>query len=225
MKVLDWGPVNWLDLRGAVAFHLTFHRSRAIHVNHLFFLHTYVWGMFMLSSACHPWFAVLWPVCWSSTEACLPGELGGMLRRFTWGWSARWPSARSGSRTRAVAPAAACLAVVAAPERIGARFSPPCCTWRHPASFGVLGLPSLGAGIALLSFGRQLAGHALHERLVSPARLFHGFIAASPLEMVAFFLRLGVPVAACVDGPALWAEVDERRRAALHGPALSTRSG
>ena len=220
MNVLDWGPVNWLDLRGAVAFHLTFHRSRAIHVNHLFFLHTYVWGMFLLSSACHPWFAVL-----------LAGVLvvyGGLLtRRARWyvaavyfglvcalcGSALSFSHAQrhgmlSGSRTRADrSPFLSSMLNVEAPGGM----------WGPGAALGTV--------VALLSFGCQLAGHALHERLVSPPRLFHGFIAASPLEVVAFFLRLGVPVAACVDGPALWAEVYERRRAALHGPALSTRSG
>ncbi len=72
-----------------------------------------------------------------------------------------------------------------------------------------------GLAVTLGSFAFQLLGHRLHEDLVAPPRLFHGLVAAWPLEMTAFWLRLGAPVADSIDKDQLLGHVDDIRAQVL----------
>ena len=50
-----------LSLRSSMVYHLTYHHSLALHINHLVFLNTYLFGVWLLLSAVHPvccWVAI-----------------------------------------------------------------------------------------------------------------------------------------------------------------------
>jgi hypothetical protein len=50
----ELGPVSWTNIHQAMTFHLVFHRSMALHLNHLIFLTSYAFGVFFLAAALHP---------------------------------------------------------------------------------------------------------------------------------------------------------------------------
>ena len=93
-------------------------------------------------------------------------------------------------------------------------------TYTHHAGHGDVFNPwwgGVGVGLLIIlsSFACQLLGHRLHEDLAAPPRLFHGLVAAWPLELTAVWLRLGVSVAKAVDCSQLWGHVDAIRAHAL----------
>ena len=51
-----------LPLRDALVYHLVYHHTLALHINHLIFLHTYLFGMLLLLSS-----STLWPVLASAS--------------------------------------------------------------------------------------------------------------------------------------------------------------
>ena len=47
--------VNWLDLRSAMTYHLTYHSTLALHVNHLILLHCYLFCVFLACACVGGW--------------------------------------------------------------------------------------------------------------------------------------------------------------------------
>jgi hypothetical protein len=208
-----WGPVDWTDLKSSVTYHLIYHRSLSLHVNHLVFLNSYMFGAFLVLAALHP--------------TVLLGALAvfvvyvGVLTR-----TARWYICAS----CAVLPLATASLVLISTASCRHDYSSALCFAGPSWSFALLldpssytGYPpvlsSLVAGllVVLASFAFQLLGHRLLESLVSPPIVFHGMVSALPLEIVSLFLRARVPVAPSIDGPLLWCYVDNVRAESLSG--------
>lgn len=151
-------PYPLLD---AIVYHLVYHHSFWLQVNHLVFLHTYVYGAFMLLSASSIWIlpAVALTV-YLSYIILLLNEIGVLL----------------------LLPYIIFLTGVT----VAAWFS-----YYFMSETGIEGWKCalMALLIILASFGFQVLGHALHEDYKAKPSLMHGFVSAPPLEYCSLLLR------------------------------------
>jgi hypothetical protein len=175
-RSLNLSQLSLTELRPALTYHLVFHYSLSLHINHLIFLHTYELGAFIFLTSLHP---VL-----SLAAAVLSSIYISHIHR------------------RSTCPAVPCFTwlIVVLLEGLALIVvdscrSDPASLCANANSYRWLTLCSLNAywpaestpvlqgamlGVALMlsSFIFQLIGHRLCEDLVSPPRMFHGLVAA-----------------------------------------------
>lgn len=210
--------LQWLDLRSAMIYHLTYHSTRSLHINHLIFLHGYMLAVFVACACASRPGSVASAVAVgvpASIVVAYSELLGGKI-------VARIPAA-SGILLCGFQPLITiCLAAAA--------------WWiaGYPlagVSRVVLGASALGVSVGCLI--AQVIGHKLNEPVMASPNLFHGFIAAVVLEWFSLVIRLGGASAIGLDG--VWAEaarvrailehelsVMKQQRAQQHCPLVDT---
>lgn len=143
----------------ATAYHMTFHHSVPLQINHVIFLHTYLLGVLFLS-AMGGWITL--------TVAAFPFAFYAVfiIRPYLWGLVY-----------------AACIAAIAFSAFLLERELE---SYEFTNNWI---LCMAGLTIILFSFGCQLLGHYFHEEFVAPPNLCHGFIAAPALEIQSLLVR------------------------------------
>ena len=161
-SIKGWSPV--FDLYGAILYHLVYHYSLSLHINHLVFLHTYGIGIGVLTLGVSSFlsFLILFSYCIyilllsSSGLKKNKGLLYGLLY--------------IGSFVTVQI-----FAVYSIAEAVN--------------EFQKIETVALGLLIILVSFMMQLVGHCLHENFATEPHLVHGFIAAPFLEFISLLIR------------------------------------
>lgn len=143
-------------------YHVTYHCTTALHVNHLIFLHTLLFGMWLSFSAAGLWELLVAAVALFVAYICLL-------------FAAHRPLLAS--------PYCLFVSLLAT----GAWFLREALA-RSLQPWQVL---LIGLGIILASFTVQLYGHAKYEEFEAPPNLWHGFVAAPILEYASLLFRLG----------------------------------
>lgn len=143
-------------------YHITYHYTTALHINHLIFLHTLLFGMMLSVSAAGVWELTVAVVALFVAYICLL-------------FTAR--------RSLLALPYCLFVSLLATSawivrEELSRGFRP----WQ---------ILLVGLGIVLTSFAVQLYGHAKYEEFEAPPNLWHGFVAAPILEYTSFLFRLG----------------------------------
>ena len=161
-------------LREAMVYHLAYHYSLGLHINHLLFLHTYGIGVGISTLAiggASYFYAPSWILLAFYTVYVL--FLGKKI----------------GAAYISCAVPAQVYAIFLLKSSIEA-------TWSVDSTLSSLSLNVLfggvGIGIVIASFVFQLMGHCAHERFGAPPNLLHGFVCAPFLEFVSCCLRTGL---------------------------------
>jgi len=205
-------------IRRAVLYHLVYHRSLAIAINHLCFLHTYLFGILLFTAA--PVRAGGIFLCIAVT-ACLAANviIGGVrlgvshtalviipLAAAAWMAALALTTSR-GDSSRSIAAAARATAT-------WDRLLAPVENWMGTVLIAVASIV-----VVLLSFALQLLGHCAHEHFQAVAQPLHGLVAAPLLEFTCIFVRRGV-----WDLEGVLAEADELRAAQVRRNTLKPRA-
>ena len=191
-----------LPLRSAVLYHLVYHRSLGIALNHLCFLHTYLFGVLLLAAA--PPGAGGIALCTAAIVCVVVSVvIGGLRLGVVHGVLVTLP----------LAAAAWCTALALSSHGdralfVAARATATTTRLLAPADDWVDAAVVLGTSIVLvlLSFALQLIGHCVHERFEAAPQPLHGLIAAPLLEFACIFVRSGA-----WDLEGVLAEADELR--------------
>jgi hypothetical protein len=184
-------------------YHLVYHRSLGIAMNHLCFLHTYLFGVFLCAAS---------PPGAGGIVLCATAVLCLVVNIMLGG--GRLGVAHAVLVTLPLAGVAWCAALVlsshgdcslfvAARATTVNRLLAPVENWTGTAT--VVGTSIV---VVLLSFALQLLGHCVHERFEAPPQPLHGLVAAPLLEFACIFVRSG---AWDLDG--VLVEADELRAA------------
>ena len=156
-------PLSLNELENALIYHLTYHYTVGIHINHIIFLQTYLYGWAVVF--CSPPLAVpilllvimillaLYSILLVKGPGCLPFLFS--------------------------------LTLVS----VCGYFTKQALADHAHVDDGYIAL--IGLGIVLASFIFQLLGHAMFEEFMAPPSLMHGFIAAPVLEGMSLLFRLG----------------------------------
>ena len=205
-------------IRRAVLYHLVYHRSLAIAINHLCFLHTYLFGILLFTAA--PVRAGGIFLCIAVT-ACLAANviIGGVrlgvshtalviipLAAAAWMAALALTTSR-GDSSRSIAAAARATAT-------WDRLLAPVENWMGTVLIAVASI-----AVVLLSFALQLLGHCAHEHFKAVVQPLHGLVAAPLLEFACIFVRRGV-----WDLGGVLAEADELRAAQVRRNTLKPRA-
>ena len=167
--------VNWFECggNGAAVYHYVYHYSFALHLNHMIFLHSYLFGV-ILAFAAAPlprvfveqfgaeFSAWMFPAAFSTAYLAYSMLLNGIVRGGSYG----------------------CVIASILSGAVYFRNE----TLEH-LDGGMCAL--IAVGFILASFACQLIGHAIHEKFKASPNLMHGFIAAPVLEWRMLFYRLG----------------------------------
>jgi hypothetical protein len=156
------------DLYGAVIYHLVYHYSLSLHVNHLVFLHTYGIGIGVLTfslSTHYISFLILFLYC---IYILLLSSSG--LKNFK--------DLSYGLLYIITVIILQVFAVFVIAKAVN--------------EFKKIEIAALGLLIILISFMMQLIGHCLHEKFATEPHLVHGFIAAPFLEFISLLIRCGI---------------------------------
>ena len=146
--------------RTSVVYHLVYHRTLALHANHLVFLHTYLLGMLLALAAS------------SAPTGLAAGAVLALFEVvFARGAAAGWSHA--------------CMCV--APLTVAAWWLS---NRSLLAGWKPIGIAALGLALALASLLSQVAGHKLWEEFEAPAAPAHGLLFAPVLEWAAMWLRI-----------------------------------
>eukprot|EP00928_Gymnodinium_smaydae_P089765 TRINITY_DN73678_c0_g1_i1.p1 TRINITY_DN73678_c0_g1~~TRINITY_DN73678_c0_g1_i1.p1 ORF type:complete len:213 (+),score=35.09 TRINITY_DN73678_c0_g1_i1:67-705(+) len=154
---------KYLELHSSMLYHLIYHFSCAIHVNHLFFLNSYLFGVFLMVSSVGFWQAV-------AAVLLLYGSY--MVKLF------------AGHGVLYALPYMSFVAGIG----VGAWFLSE--NLLFPL-MNRSEIALIGFGIVMGSFSVQLFGHARYEEFSAPPDLFHGFVAAPVLEYVSSLFHSG----------------------------------
>jgi hypothetical protein len=159
--------LSLLVVDDAIKYHLIYHHSFGLRVNHLIFLQTYQLGVFLCASA-------------AGGVICLCSVVG-FLCLYTLLLSGQFLCKTNAS----VCASAACASYLGVLGSLGIAAQ------YLQLHFSREMLSVVGITVLLGSFILQLIGHALCEDLHAPPRLFHGFVAAPPLEHISLLLSCG----------------------------------
>lgn len=151
---------HFLNRKRALFYHLMFHHSTSLHINHMIFLHTFLFGALLCSST-NIISLVLITVIFAMYASVIIRPLlftaiyilGILILSLTAFYLEAYLSSSSTYELK---------------------------KWV---------IAVIGGGIVLTSFMFQLLGHALYEELVAPPNLIHGFLAAPILEFQCFLYR------------------------------------
>jgi hypothetical protein len=161
-------------LREAIVYHLVYHYSLGLHINHLIFLHTYGIGVGLTTLAignASYFYAPSWVVlAFYTLYIMLLGKKIGVA----------YVVCVVSAQVYAI------FLLKASIEGV----------WTANAMVSSLSLQAFfgGTGIAVVfaSFMFQLVGHCVHERFGAPPNLLHGTVCAPFLEFVSLCLRAGL---------------------------------
>lgn len=151
------------SLHSSLVYHLVYHRSIALHVNHLIFLNSYLFGVLLCAASTGGKSGDI--VC-----GALTGIYASYVLLLTKGYGVPYVIFVSA------------LALSARTFRL----------WIDTYLDRTYVPPVVGICIVLLSFSSQLLGHRLHEEIIAAPNLFHGFVAAPVLEYMSLLLRIGI---------------------------------
>jgi len=146
-------------------YHRIYHHSLELHMNHLMFLHTYLFGIYFIVASADQ-------IIILAAVAGLFGLYVCLLGRSILLWMVPY----------------LIFAVGGLPFGAWSLHLMLSQQWGWPC-WGQL---ALGASVVLASFSCQLLGHWLHELFNAPPSLMHGFLAAPVLEYISLLWRLGV---------------------------------
>ena len=157
--VIDY---DFLSLESSMVYHLIYHHSLALHLNHLLLLNTYLFGVFLAFAG-----TGLWPIL---------AAVAGLYATY------------AVALTRCVALP---YAVVVGGLASAAWFvvDAACTPESELRTWHFVGV---GVGVVLVSLLLQLAGHAAHEHFQAPPLLKHGFVSAPVLEYMSLVFRMGL---------------------------------
>jgi len=167
-------------------YHLTYHYSIGLHINHLVFLHAYVVAVFVIFCGAGlatgvPYLDFVFPALFAIAIFAYSAKLGGLYSIPYWG-------------------------IVTALLSITTAFLQP---WLGDYVMCLI----VGFSLMLFAFICQLIGHAMHEVFQAPPNFLHGFFAAPVLEWFSLLLRLGLMPTE--NSRELWARVDALRQSSL----------
>lgn len=173
------GEYKTWNLEEALIYHLTFHWTRGIQWNHLFFLHTFLFSIFMLAASL-PGLPVLYGWGWVDVSISLPVIATALCLRYIV-FSLVGFRCGAVSPTVFLLPSLAYCVVVVAPLACGAGL---CSAYLRELFSGAAELAPCALALVgvLLSFFAQLAGHASEEKWQAAPYLLHGFVDAPILE-------------------------------------------
>ena len=154
-------------LKQWMVYHRTFHHTFALHINHLIFLNTYLFGVSLLLNTISPY-------------AVIPAFAAYSL------WAMNLMSSRN--HFAEVLTGALYVCIIAG-MAVGAYFWNEHMMQKLESELWKKIL--IDVGIVLGSFAMQILGHCMFEEFHSPPNLIHGFIAAPLLEFVSLVFRLG----------------------------------
>ena len=146
----------------AILYHKTFHYSFELHVNHMVFLHLYIYGLLLVCS--------LWG--WLAIGLCL------------------LPFVAYSYRTIRPLPYACAYIIGLCAIGVAAFYTFDLFVLEHDVENFVVGI--MGASIVLFSLCCQVLGHHFYEEYSAPPDLVHGFLTAPALEMQSFLYRSGL---------------------------------
>jgi hypothetical protein len=158
-----------------MVYHLVYHHSLGIHVNHLAFLNAYLLAVLTLLDGADALLRL--PVLLPAGIRVLPAALVAAV----WAYALRLGGVRS---------APYCVFVGALGQVATAGLLQSLLGYTRDDAPGVS--TGAGFGFMLAAFLCQLAGHALFEVFQAPPSLIHGFFAAPVLEWLALLGRLGL---------------------------------
>jgi len=146
----------------AILYHKTFHFSFGLHINHMIFLHTYLFGLFLLC-ACGGWIPlILFDISY-----------------IVYAW-------------KLVQPRFYAMVYVIILCGIGFAAKSFLFMMETEYDYELWQMLIIGGGIILFSFVCQLYGHHHCEKYTAPPALFHGLFAAPILEFQSFLYWFGV---------------------------------
>jgi hypothetical protein len=182
-------------------YHWAYHWTLSLHLNHMIFLNTYLFSVFLVAASSGYW--------------QVPAALAAAYSLYVV-VLARWVGAPYVVLVGLLASGAWLLRLALAGDFVEAR--PPLALAGSGVRLEPWQILLVGVGAMLGSFICQLVGHARTELLIAKPHLFHGFVAAPALEWVSFLYRCGASRPPCLNE--VWGEVAiiqkdaARRRAA-----------
>jgi uncharacterized membrane protein YGL010W len=163
-----------VSLKQWMVYHRTFHHTFALHINHLIFLNSYLFGVSLLLNTISPY-------------AVIPVFAAYSL------YAMNLMSSRSHFQEVLTGALYICIVGCIA---VGAYF----CNEHLMTELGKTWKKIMvDVGIILGSFMMQILGHCLFEEFHAPPDLIHGFVAAPLLEFVSLVFRLGFLRDLCVE--------------------------
>ena len=156
--------IRFFCMRSLMYYHMTYHHTFSIHINHAILLHLYLFGLFLILVAVHKIMAIVFMVIYCSLFIVIfRGNIIGWLYTiiiFAIGFLAYFIFE----------------------------------SYLKPSYFDVkynVGIPYIiGACCILFALLLQQLGHTIFERFLPPISLYHGFIAAPFLEFMTYFVLL-----------------------------------
>ena len=154
-------------MQDALVYHLTYHYSLGLHINHLLFLHTYLLAVFTIAGGVGSLLAPVWggaavQMLFFIAICVYAMSLGGVR----------------GSPYCVFVGLVLWIARFEVPRWLGGE---------DPSTQAMSGF-----ALMMLSFACQLAGHAYFEIFQAPPDLLHGFFAAPVLEWMSLLGRCGL---------------------------------
>ena len=168
--VIGYGVFPWKHPRRAVVYHLVYHWTLKLHVNHLMLLHAYQFSVMLMVSAVGGEICAIVIFClFALVEILVARSLFGISHVLCLlgplGLLAYWTSL-----------------ALEEPVAVVCSSKGGVCT--------KLFIAACGFAAAIISLLLQLAGHALWEEYQAPASPLHGLVTAPVLEWVSLWLRV-----------------------------------
>lgn len=145
----------------AILYHKTFHHSFSLHLNHLIFLHIYLFGLFLLC-ACFSWLVCLVLEAAFITYAC-----------------------------KLIQPSPYAIVYVVILCAIGLAAMGCLFIMETELDYEIWEIFIVAGGIILFSFACQLIGHYRYEKYTAPTSLTNSLVAAPILEFQSFLYWFG----------------------------------
>ena len=153
----------WNDWRTCIIYHLIYHYTVKLHLNHLLLLHTYLLGIYIFACGCAGIYIL-------SVVTCLFCCFDILFARFTvHGWSHS--------------------IFVHLPLSIGSYYLTTSFL-QTSLELSTLNIIIASLSLMLCSLLLQVAGHSAWEEFQAPAAITHGLLAAPVLEWTTMWLRL-----------------------------------
>lgn len=156
--------IKYLSMKNLMYYHMTYHHSKSIHLNHLIFLHIYLFGLFLNLVAIDK-IGYVASIC--ILLYCILNLIIFRLHFISWLYSI-------------------IIISIGFLSYISYHF------YLKPSQFDVNykeGIPFIiGFSLMLLALISQEFGHLCFEKFLPPTSLYHGFIAAPFLEFMALFV-------------------------------------
>lgn len=199
------GIVHKFDLKHSMRFHFAYHYNFSLHANHMMFLHSYLFGVFLCISTAAKYISEQWSSTNTPMYAAMISviviyvfyvalilKLAMSFYRVVDGCDENEPcrshvSVRA-SGFRIIVQRCLILAYVLVVGILAAG----AVYWSIRSRTGSFKMLLIGLAVILLSFCLQLIGHFSCELFIAKPDVWHGFVAAPILEWVSFLFRVNV---------------------------------